>query len=1008
MYSFLQQPPVTASAAAPASTSAANANTMYSSAPRPLGAQPTGGMGRAINKAKSEQDLMLAIRKATSPDETSPKQKHVRTCIVYTWDHKTSAPFWLGLKNSPVLANEVQCFKALITIHKVIRQGHPTTLPEAIMELPWLESLPRMLAADFQGYSGLIRGYLEFLSYKLHFHRIHPDFTGTFDYEEYTTLKGTADPNEGYETISELMGLQNRLDAFQRTIFASLRSSPNLECRLSALVPLIEESYAIYRFITSMLRAIHARVGSLDALEPLRKNYTAQYFMLKDFYHTAGQYRYLTSLITIPSLGDQPPSLYDSDAVVPTMPARPPTPPQEIEDDDTGNGLVDAQADLWAQFNADQQRREQELEAERQRQLAAQQQLAAAAQEEQWLAAVRERDQRLTEFSEQLMRARQQYERDQQLLQQYDAKLREVQAQLQAVGGAQSEAVKKMQDELAQWKAKYEALAKLYAQLRQEHLELLTKYKALAAQNQQGTVTADQIAKLQAQLNAKNLQLAELIAARDAFKTQAEMAKQVDDELEALRLQARNAEQELGRLRREKEEEILVLQSGMDQSLLALAEMKRRLEEGTGSGDAAIAEAERAHAARLDAILDAILAACAQKAQQAGSELENPALVGNVTATPEYTLSVVDQVIAEGTHFAQAFVAYLVGGDQSHAITSANSFAYNFSALLSHAKGCTRLAEDENVVDEVVLTGKQAVMATVRMFTALTSAQLGGVDASARPAHVQQLAGSVAGQIQRLAGVIEKLVKSKSSVMAAGANLETLVDNEMQAASRAIEEASAKLQALLSTPLLDASPAQVQVNSAILAAAMALIQAIANLIRCATLTQQEIAAHGKGATGGSAAAFYKKHHRWTEGLISAAKAVAFATGHLVETADGMVQGTKSMEQLVVSANEVGAATAQLVAASRVKSVDGSKTQDKLEAAATSVTMATRVLVKAAKDAARKLHEDSIMANFSQLSIHDLKTQEMEQQVKILTLEKELVAARSVLAQMRKASYHNIE
>ena len=34
-------------------------------------------------------------------------------------------------------------------------------------------------------------------------------------------------------------------------------------------------------------------------------------------------------------------------------------------------------------------------------------------------------------------------------------------------------------DEINQWKQKYEALAKLYAQLRKEHLDLLQKFKTL-------------------------------------------------------------------------------------------------------------------------------------------------------------------------------------------------------------------------------------------------------------------------------------------------------------------------------------------------------------------------------------------------------------------------------------------------------------------------------------------------------------------------------------------------
>lgn len=60
-----------------------------------------------------------------------------------------------------------------------------------------------------------------------------------------------------YETISDLMGLQDQIESFQRIIFSHFRNSTNNECRISALVPLVKESWGIYRFITSMLRAMH-------------------------------------------------------------------------------------------------------------------------------------------------------------------------------------------------------------------------------------------------------------------------------------------------------------------------------------------------------------------------------------------------------------------------------------------------------------------------------------------------------------------------------------------------------------------------------------------------------------------------------------------------------------------------------------------------------------------------------------------------------------------------------
>ena len=60
-----------------------------------------------------------------------------------------------------------------------------------------------------------------------------------------------------YETITDLMTLQDQIDTFQKLIFSHFRGGANNECRISALVPLVQESYGIYKFVTSMLRAMH-------------------------------------------------------------------------------------------------------------------------------------------------------------------------------------------------------------------------------------------------------------------------------------------------------------------------------------------------------------------------------------------------------------------------------------------------------------------------------------------------------------------------------------------------------------------------------------------------------------------------------------------------------------------------------------------------------------------------------------------------------------------------------
>jgi len=52
-------------------------------------------------------------------------------------------------------------------------------------------------------------------------------------------------------------------------VFASIRNKSNNECRIAALVPLVEEAHGIYDFLVNMLRAMHARTCPVDAVQRL-------------------------------------------------------------------------------------------------------------------------------------------------------------------------------------------------------------------------------------------------------------------------------------------------------------------------------------------------------------------------------------------------------------------------------------------------------------------------------------------------------------------------------------------------------------------------------------------------------------------------------------------------------------------------------------------------------------------------------------------------------------------
>lgn len=81
-------------------------------------------------------------------------------------------------------------------------------------------------------------------------------------------------------------------------------------------------------------------------------------------------------------------------------------------------------------------------------------------------------------ISLELENSRSQAFRDKSALDEASLRMRQLENQLDQLN-LKSSHDRGLQDEINQWKQKYEALAKLYAQLRKEHLDLLTKFKEI-------------------------------------------------------------------------------------------------------------------------------------------------------------------------------------------------------------------------------------------------------------------------------------------------------------------------------------------------------------------------------------------------------------------------------------------------------------------------------------------------------------------------------------------------
>jgi len=193
---------------------------------------------------------------------------------------------------------------------------------------------------------------------------------------------------------------------------------------------------------------------------------------------------------------------------------------------------------------------------------------------------------------------------------------------------------------------------------------------------------------------------------------------------------------------------------------------------------------------------------------------------------------------------------------------------------------------------------------------------------------------------------------------------------------------------------------QQEITASILEACLAIGQATSILIGSAHGVQQEF---NKLSKGKDTKNVYKRDPTWAQGLISASQEVAASVQFLVTVSDKAVKGESEEEALIVAANQVSAATTRLVTASTVKTNVSQQNQSKLINASKSVSLATRSLVDAAKEAS-KFQDEVQSKQSSKFELSDSRVREMEEQMEILKLERELEKKRMAMLKKRKEEY----
>uniref|UniRef100_A0A8B9HKJ7 Huntingtin interacting protein 1 n=1 Tax=Astyanax mexicanus TaxID=7994 RepID=A0A8B9HKJ7_ASTMX len=228
-----------------------------------------------------------------------------------------------------------------------------------------------------------------------------------------------------------------------------------------------------------------------------------------------------------------------------------------------------------------------------------------------------------------------------------------------------------------------------------------------------------------------------------------------------------------------------------------------------------------------------------------------------------------------------------------------------------------------------------------------------------------------------------------------------LVEQEMAATSAAVESAAARIEEMLNKSRAVDTGIKMEVNERILASCTELMQAIKVLVLSSKDLQKDIVEGGRGAA--TIKEFYAKNSRWTEGLISASKAVGWGATMMVDAADLVVQGKGKFEELMVCSHEIAASTAQLVAASKVKADKDSGNLARLQQASRGVTQATAGVVASTKSGKSQIEETDTM-DFSSMTLTQIKRQEMDSQVRVLELETWLQKERERLGELRKKHY----
>ncbi|KAK8402517.1 hypothetical protein O3P69_000738 [Scylla paramamosain] len=951
--------------------------------PNVLGTRRSNTLDQEREQFEKAQEA--SFKKATSDEEMPLKMKHVRNLIIGTFTDKNADLFWRNVGTTPPINTDVTAWKFCHCLHIMLRDGHPNALRDSHRHISRIKDTGQHFRHLTHGYGRLIKRYCELLVAKLHFHQHYPRFPGTLSVtpEELEALAEN-DANNYFELGVEMLEYLECILNLYEAVFSSLDPSRansmtrSGQCRLAPLIPCIQDSSCLYDCIVRILFQLHKALPT-DMLTGHRTRFYKQFEILKQFYNNTRNLQYFKGLIQVPALPEDPPNFlveaelrsHETPVVVveeqPDMPDTsdmllidtsetepPPIPPHPNLNESHNGSLVEVVAERESLIEA----LHRELEAMRAEVQHARSE--ATHNEDQMRLRVNDLESTIAELDSELLAERQSKE--------------SIMAQVEAAA-ASAEAVTLLAQEETRRRSAEEKFVKMkdvYQKLRDEHISLIrgkaeldkqltVEKEAHHATQQEKDAAASALAKLQAQMTFES----------QAHLTDTELARQEKESL-CSRLQSLTSEREhmSGQIKM-LEENLSHLNNKMDsqaqQDAAKLMAVQNEWEVGTqqcvqGAVDGAVL------------VLTHTL-----------SHFDHDAHT-DIKCTPEYSLSYQNIVIESLEGLAKACEDYQINFHAApRLITCITTSSHQVASFLLYAKATSHASPNIEIAEHLVCALEEFAKSSVDTYKKLQRKE-DSVDIS-----------SLTEQFERCC-----LLVSQCEDRSPGEeDVALAVEREMDKMETAIKDAVERFTAMLENSRAKDTGTQLEVNESILGTCSDLMAAVRQLVRRGAELQKEIVDSGRG--GASPKEFYKRNHRWSEGLLSGAKAVAIACQALMTAADQVVSGKGKFEEVIVSSREIAASSMQLVMASRVKADRSSEKLRNLNATAKTISTLTGTVVATAENCRDKIAIANTL-DFSKLSLHHTKRMEMETLVKVLETEKHLEEERSKLSELRKHHY----